>query len=121
MTRIKDIQQESIAPSGNDWLMLDEIASDTTKKVRLSTLSAQTPVQSVAGRTGNITVTSTDVGLGNVQNVDTTNASNISSGTLNTALLPSVNIGTTSVDLTRASGPLALTGVSLDAMDCGTY
>ena len=40
------------------------------------------PVTSVAGRFGNITLTKSDVGLDNVPNVNTANASNINSGTL---------------------------------------
>ena len=39
--------------------------------------SAQAPVQSVAGRTGSVTLTKSDVGLGNVLNVDTTTTTNI--------------------------------------------
>jgi hypothetical protein len=46
-------------------------------------------------------------------NLTTLNASNISSGTIGAARLPSVNIGTTSVDLTRASGALTLAGLTL--------
>jgi len=45
------------------------------------------PVSTVAGRAGNVTLSKTDVGLSNVQNVDTTNANNISSGTLPNARL----------------------------------
>ena len=41
----------------------------------------------------NVTVTASDVGLGNVQNVDQTNAANITSGTIGVARLP---VGTTS-------------------------
>jgi len=41
------------------------------------------------------TVTKTQVGLSNVPNVDTTNASNISSGTLPTSVLPSLAISDT--------------------------
>lgn len=39
-------------------------------------------VDSVVGKTGAIVLDSSDVGLGNVPNIDTTNANNISSGTL---------------------------------------
>lgn len=42
-----------------------------------------TYVTSVADKTGVVTLEKGDVGLGNVQNVDTTNATNISSGALN--------------------------------------
>ena len=42
-----------------------------------------TYVTSVAGKTGVVTLEKADVGLANVQNVDTTNATNISTGTLN--------------------------------------
>ena len=45
-------------------------------------------VTSVSGRVGNVILTKSDVGLNNVQNIDTTNASNITSGTLNANLLP---------------------------------
>jgi len=41
------------------------------------------------------------------------NATNVSSGTLGAARLPSVNLGTTAVDLTRASGALTLAGLTL--------
>ena len=40
-------------------------------------------VASVAGKTGTVVLTSTDVGLGNVANLDTSNADNISDGATN--------------------------------------
>ena len=49
----------------------------------------------VAGHalSSNVTLSNSDVGLGNVQNVDQTNAANITSGTMSVARLP---VGTTS-------------------------
>lgn len=50
------------------------------------------PVTSVAGRTGDVVLSKTDVGLSNVPNTDTTNASNITSGVLGKARLPSGSV-----------------------------
>ena len=44
-----------------------------------------------------LNLTSADVGLGNVQNVDTTNATNISSGTLSESRLPTINADNTTI------------------------
>ena len=49
--------------------------------------AATSAVLSVAGKTGNVTLASSDVGLGNVQNIDQTNASNLTSGTVPNARL----------------------------------
>jgi len=57
----------------------DWIISDGTNWENVPQSSA---VQSVSGRTGIIVLTKTDVGLANVQNVDQTNATNLTSGTL---------------------------------------
>lgn len=54
-----------------------------------SRIDATDSVISVAGKTGVVTLAKADVGLSNVANVDTTNASNISSGLLNDSRLNS--------------------------------
>lgn len=54
---------------------------------KVASTQMPTYVTSVAGKTGVVTLEKSDVGLENVQNVDTTNATNISSGTLNTSRL----------------------------------
>lgn len=58
------------------------VTGDLTYDSGTGVLGVNVPVTSVAGRTGDVLLTSSDVGLGNVANVDTTNAANISSGTL---------------------------------------
>ena len=53
------------SPTGADILAIVDDADTTTKKVTVSNLMGQAPVQSVAGRTGVVTIANTDVsGLG---------------------------------------------------------
>jgi len=77
-----------------------EIASAQYVRSIISSLSASdvgavptTTTVNGHALSANVTVTKSDVGLGDVPNVDTTNAANISSGTLNVGRLP---VGTTS-------------------------
>jgi hypothetical protein len=79
------------APQASD-LQVGELAVNLTDKKLFSKDAGGTVIEvggggggavdSVNGQTGTVVLTKSDVGLGNVANVDTTNAANISSGTL---------------------------------------
>lgn len=63
------------------------VATGVGYGVQLGTFPAS-GVTSVNGMTGDVTVTKTTVGLGNVPDIDCTNASNITSGTLPLSVIP---------------------------------
>jgi len=69
----------------SSWAVGDWIISDGSTWSKITTTQS---VSSVAGKTGAVTLVKGDVGLGNVQNVNQTNADNLTSGTVNTARLP---------------------------------
>lgn len=99
----------------------DEIYFDGTQWDKAGSLGS---VMSVAGRTGDITLTATDVGLGNVQNVDQTNASNLASGLVPTARLPDATTAVKGVvqlndTLTSSSTTQALTAAQGKALQDG--
>lgn len=74
-------------------------------------------VTSVAGRTGAVVVTKADVGLGSVANVDTTNASNLSSGTVPVARLSGsygISVTGSAGSATKLATPRTINGVGFD-------
>ena len=77
------------------------------------------PVTSVAGRTGDVVLAKGDVGLGNVQNVDQRNASNLTSGTVPTARLGSGTANSNT--FLRGDGTWAVPADDVEAFAVGAY
>ena len=79
-----------VKPSTGEAKIYD---ADTTTWLTLGNATGY--ITSVNGHTGaSVTVTKSDVGLGNVSNVDQTNASNLTSGTVAVARLPAATSST---------------------------
>ena len=96
-------------------LTTSDVAEGTNLYYTNARASAAAPVQSVAGKTGAVTLVKGDVGLGNVQNVDTTNATNITTGTLDVARTPAYT-----GDVTKAAGT-GTTVLSSTGVTAGSY
>jgi hypothetical protein len=62
------INQLTSAPSIVSSLLLPATDGTSTYKLSVANVNSLAPVQSVAGRTGSVTLTNSDVGLGNVEN-----------------------------------------------------
>lgn len=54
----------------SDPLPIVDLTDDTTKKITIAQLKAQAPVQSVAGKTGAVTLAASDIGAGTVDNTE---------------------------------------------------
>ena len=71
------------------------------EKTKLAGIEANAQVNTVTSvntKTGDVVIDKTDIGLSNVQNVDQTNASNLTTGTVAFGLLP---VGTTSTTVSQ--------------------
>lgn len=54
----------------SDPLPIVDLTDDTTKKITIAQIKAQAPVQSVAGKTGAVTLAASDIGAGTVDNTE---------------------------------------------------
>ena len=100
------------------------VALDTNKTYRWSGSAyiyiTSGAVDSVAGKTGVVTLVPGDVGLGNVPNVDATNATNITTGTLDAARLPATIAASTTGNAATATKLATARSISLAGDVTGT-
>jgi hypothetical protein len=101
--------------ANDDVLPIVDISDDITKKISIAQIKSQSPVQSVSGRTGNVTLTKSDVGLSNVDN--TSDADKPVSTATQTALNAKQN--TLSLTTTGTSGAATLIGSTLNIPQYG--
>jgi hypothetical protein len=72
--KITELDLLTDAPAGTDILAIvdDTVGTPTTKRVTVTNLMTQAPVQSVAGQTGTVTLSNTDIsGLGTAATANT--------------------------------------------------
>ena len=103
--KISALTELSATPTGGDILPITDVSGTaTTKKVTVTNLMGAAPVQSVAGQTGTVTLSNTDVsGLGTAatKNVGTANGNVVE---LDSTGLPAVD----GSQLTESLQPIAL-------------
>ena len=103
--------------ANDDVLPIVDNSASTTKKISITQIKAQSPVQSVAGKTGSVSLDKSDVGLGNVDN--TSDADKPISTATQTALnakqatlVSGTNIKTINGDSLLGSGDITISGGS---------
>ena len=67
--KITDLTAISTIAS-TDVLPIVDVGDDITKKISISQIASQSPVQSVAGKTGVVTLAASDIGSGTVDNTE---------------------------------------------------
>jgi len=115
---------ELTTPAGADIVaIVDDVAgTPTTKKVTATNLMTLAPVQSVAGRTGTVTLSNTDIsGLGTAATADTGTSANNVVQLDGTAKLPAVDGSQLTGISTDVDGPLTTALRGTDNPHIGVY
>ena len=94
--KISELPSLTTPASGDQIAVVDVSGTPTTKRVTANNLMTLAPVQSVAGRTGTVTLSDTDIsGLGSAATTDSTDYATAAQGTLaDSATQPGDNIST---------------------------
>jgi hypothetical protein len=88
-----------------------DLTDDTTKKITIAQLKAQAPVQSVAGKTGAVTLAASDIGAGTVDNTEYGYLNGVTSA-IQTQL--NAKQGALTLTTTGSSGAATLVGDTLN-------
>lgn len=95
----------------SDPLPIVDLTDDTTKKITIAQIKAQAPVQSVAGKTGAVTLAASDIGAGTVDNTEYGYLNGVTSA-IQTQL--DSKQGTLTLTTTGSSGAATLVGDTLN-------
>ena len=96
---------------GGDVLPIVDTSASTTKKVSITQLKAEAPVQSVAGKTGAVTLYASDIGAGTVDNTEYSYLNGVTSA-IQTQL--DSKQGSLTLTTTGTSGAATLVGSTLN-------
>ena len=97
--------------SSGDVFPIVDISDNTTKKIDITQIKAQSPVQSVAGKTGTVVLDASDIGAGTVDNTEFGYLNGVTSA-IQTQLNAKQN--TLSLTTTGTSGAATLVGDTLN-------
>lgn len=108
--KITDLTAISTIAS-TDVLPIVDVGDDITKKISISQIASQSPVQSVAGKTGVVTLAASDIGSGTVDNTEYGYLNGVTSS-IQTQL--NAKQGTLTLTTTGSSGAATLVGDTLN-------
>jgi hypothetical protein len=97
--------------ANDDVLPIVDISDDTTKKINIAQIKAQSPVQSVAGKTGTVVLSASDIGSGTVDDTEFGYLNGVTSA-IQTQL--NTKQSTLSLTTTGTSGAATLIGSTLN-------